>query len=89
MEYRKDIAAHVKIDGLLHGMVPIQEYEIVMRSAVQIVCGKVKMPKVESMILNLQLTLIKDLVNSTLGVNPTKRESQRAQLQRYFLSCIS
>ena len=28
-------------------------------------------------------------VNLTIRVNPNKQESQRAQLQRYFLGCVS
>ena len=28
-------------------------------------------------------------VNLTVRVNPTKRESQRAKLERYFIQCVS
>ena len=36
-----------------------------------------------------KLHSLQGCVNLTVIVNPTKRESQRAQLQRYFLGCLS
>ena len=33
--------------------------------------------------------LTDNVVNLTVRVNPTKRESQRAKLERYFLECVS
>ena len=29
------------------------------------------------------------LANLTVRVNPTKRENQRAKLEKYFLDCVS
>ena len=31
----------------------------------------------------------KNTVNLTVRVNPTKRDSQRAKMERYFLECVS
>ena len=36
-----------------------------------------------------KLRSLQGCVNLTVRVNPTKRESQRAQLQHYFLGCVS
>ena len=36
-----------------------------------------------------KLSLLQGCVNLTVGLNPTKRESQQAQLQHYFLECVS
>ena len=36
-----------------------------------------------------KLSLLQGCVNLTLRVNPTKQESQQAQLQRYFIGCVS
>ena len=36
-----------------------------------------------------KLSFLQGCVNLTVRVNPTKRESQQAQLQCYFLECVS
>ena len=50
-------------------MAIIQQDKTVTRSEVQTVCGKVNIPKMESVILNLQLALMKDLEMVTLTIH--------------------
>ena len=73
--------------GGVAGLGPISNSPITTNSFSNVSRGKVSgifRPRSMSVIINSYIS-----VNLTVMVNPTKRENQRAKLERYFLECVS